>query len=231
MSGLEYQRMPPVKRAPKPAAEDFLAFAHRLADLSGAAILPYFRRSGAVKNKQAGVASIPSRRRTAPRSAPSARRSVPLPRPRHRRRGVCRGRRCRALPVADRSHRRHSRLHHGQPPVGHADRPCRSRQARAGHDGPALHARALLGRRASGAHARPGWHDTPYSRRAVARALADAVLTSTHPDLFAAPGEQARFDRVKARVRMTRYGGDCYGYCLLAAGFVDIVVEVGIEVL
>ena len=28
---------------------------------------------------------------------------------------------------------------------------------------------------------------------------------------------------------MTRYGGDCYGYCLLAAGFVDLVVEAGLK--
>ena len=26
---------------------------------------------------------------------------------------------------------------------------------------------------------------------------------------------------------MTRYGGDCYGYCLLAAGFVDLIIESG----
>jgi myo-inositol-1(or 4)-monophosphatase len=28
---------------------------------------------------------------------------------------------------------------------------------------------------------------------------------------------------------MTRFGGDCYGYCLLAAGFVDLVVEAGLK--
>ena len=28
---------------------------------------------------------------------------------------------------------------------------------------------------------------------------------------------------------MTRFGGDCYGYCMLAAGFVDIVVEAGLK--
>jgi myo-inositol-1(or 4)-monophosphatase len=28
---------------------------------------------------------------------------------------------------------------------------------------------------------------------------------------------------------MTRYGGDCYSYCLLAAGFVDLVVEAGLK--
>ncbi len=26
-----------------------------------------------------------------------------------------------------------------------------------------------------------------------------------------------------------RYGGDCYAYCLLAAGLVDIVVETGLK--
>ena len=28
---------------------------------------------------------------------------------------------------------------------------------------------------------------------------------------------------------MTRYGGDCYGYCLLAAGLVDVVIEAGLK--
>jgi myo-inositol-1(or 4)-monophosphatase len=59
--------------------------------------------------------------------------------------------------------------------------------------------------------------------------LSQAVLTSTHPDLFSSPKEQAAFGRIKARARMTRYGGDCYGYCLLAAGFVDVVVEAGLK--
>lgn len=59
--------------------------------------------------------------------------------------------------------------------------------------------------------------------------LADAILTTTHPDLFAAAAEAAAFARLKARARMTRYGGDCYGYCLLAAGFVDIIVEAGLQ--
>jgi myo-inositol-1(or 4)-monophosphatase len=59
--------------------------------------------------------------------------------------------------------------------------------------------------------------------------LAEAVLTSTHPDLFGIPKEHAGFGRLKARARMTRYGGDCYGYCLLAAGFVDLVVEAGLK--
>jgi histidinol phosphatase-like enzyme (inositol monophosphatase family) len=63
--------------------------------------------------------------------------------------------------------------------------------------------------------------------RACAR-LADATLTSTHPDLFSA-AEAARFKAVKARARMSRFGGDCYGYCLLAAGFVDVIIEAGLK--
>lgn len=59
--------------------------------------------------------------------------------------------------------------------------------------------------------------------------LEDAVLTSTHPDLFALGEEADGFARLKAKVRMTRFGGDCYGYCLLAAGFVDLVVEAGLK--
>ena len=47
--------------------------------------------------------------------------------------------------------------------------------------------------------------------------------------MFAAPAEAARFDALKSRARMTRYGGDCYGYCLLAAGFVDLIVESGLK--
>jgi histidinol phosphatase-like enzyme (inositol monophosphatase family) len=59
--------------------------------------------------------------------------------------------------------------------------------------------------------------------------LDQAVLTSTHPDLFAAGEEAQRFQALKGRVRMTRFGGDCYGYCLLAAGHVDLVVEAGLK--
>ncbi len=58
--------------------------------------------------------------------------------------------------------------------------------------------------------------------------LADAVLTTTHPDLLG-EAELEPFMRVKAQARMTRYGGDCYAYALLAAGFVDVVIESGLK--
>jgi myo-inositol-1(or 4)-monophosphatase len=69
--------------------------------------------------------------------------------------------------------------------------------------------------------------DRSIAARPCAR-LEDAVLSTTHPDLF--DGEEIeRFGRLKSSVRMTRFGGDCYGYCLLAAGFVDLVVEAGLK--
>jgi myo-inositol-1(or 4)-monophosphatase len=68
----------------------------------------------------------------------------------------------------------------------------------------------------------------PIKTRACA-SLADAILSTTHPDLFGGDGENDAFARLKSRVRMTRYGGDCYGYCLLAAGFVDLIVESGLK--
>jgi myo-inositol-1(or 4)-monophosphatase len=59
--------------------------------------------------------------------------------------------------------------------------------------------------------------------------LGGAVLYSTQPGMFADPREQAGFDRVAAAARMCRFGGDCYSYCLLAAGFIDLVIEGGLQ--
>ena len=33
----------------------------------------------------------------------------------------------------------------------------------------------------------------------------------------------------KSKARLTRYGGDCYAYCALAAGFIDLVIETNIK--
>jgi len=59
--------------------------------------------------------------------------------------------------------------------------------------------------------------------------LAQAHMAATHPDIFASSHERTVFDTFRQRVRDTRFGTDCYAYCLLAAGFIDIVVEAGLE--
>ena len=55
--------------------------------------------------------------------------------------------------------------------------------------------------------------------------LSDAILYSTVPEMFVEPNWKAGFEAVEAKVRMRRFGGDCYAYCLLAMGFIDIVIE------
>ena len=37
------------------------------------------------------------------------------------------------------------------------------------------------------------------------------------------------FGKVEQSVRLSRYGGDCYAYCMLAAGHVDLVIESGLK--
>jgi myo-inositol-1(or 4)-monophosphatase len=54
--------------------------------------------------------------------------------------------------------------------------------------------------------------------------LADAVLFTTSP-LLMQDADRKRFEKVEAEVRLSRYGGDCYAYCMLAAGHVDLVIE------
>ena len=57
------------------------------------------------------------------------------------------------------------------------------------------------------------------------RDLASGTLFSTTPDMFAPGVELDAFNALSKAVRLTRFGADCYGYCLLAAGHVDLVVE------
>ena len=54
--------------------------------------------------------------------------------------------------------------------------------------------------------------------------LGEAVLFTTSP-LLMNTADRAIFGRVEERVRLSRYGGDCYAYCMLAAGHVDLVIE------
>jgi len=59
--------------------------------------------------------------------------------------------------------------------------------------------------------------------------LSDAVLYTTSPQLFT-EDERERYRRVEAEAKLARYGGDCYAYCMVAAGLIDVVIEAGLEV-
>ncbi len=59
--------------------------------------------------------------------------------------------------------------------------------------------------------------------------VGDAVVACTDPRMFRTADERAAFDRVADRARLTRWGGDCYAYCLLAMGLIDIVIEASLH--
>ena len=61
-------------------------------------------------------------------------------------------------------------------------------------------------------------------RRRACTALDQAVLTCTHPSMFVGARLTA-FNALAGRCLMHRFGGDCYNYAMLAAGFIDLVVE------
>lgn len=66
----------------------------------------------------------------------------------------------------------------------------------------------------------------PLAARATAD-LAGATLFTTFPEVGTA-AERAGFEAVRDRVKLTRYGMDCYAYALVAAGQVDLVIEAGL---
>ena len=61
-----------------------------------------------------------------------------------------------------------------------------------------------------------------------ARALNQATVLTTFPEV-GSEVEGRAFHAVAAQARLTRYGMDCYGYALLAAGQVDLVIEAGLN--
>jgi histidinol phosphatase-like enzyme (inositol monophosphatase family) len=58
--------------------------------------------------------------------------------------------------------------------------------------------------------------------------LAEATLCTTTPALFHGD-RRAAYDQLEEAVRLARYGTDCYAYVMLAAGNIDLVVEVGLQ--
>jgi len=58
--------------------------------------------------------------------------------------------------------------------------------------------------------------------------LAAATLFATTPDMFKG-GDAAAFARMSAAAKLTRFGADCYAYGLLAAGFIDLVLEADLK--
>ncbi|MGR3757659.1 MAG: histidinol-phosphatase [Tranquillimonas sp.] len=76
------------------------------------------------------------------------------------------------------------------------------------------------------------WTEGPAGRHPLRtrppRPLSQAILMSTFPEI-GTEAEARAFRAVADRVRLTRYGMDCYAYMLVALGQVDLVIEAGLN--
>lgn len=218
-----------MSRTGRPAFNALLASAHALADLSGDIIRPYFRKSLAVANKGRDGSFDPVT--AADRAAERAiRKAVEAQWPEHGVIGEEMGRLredAQLRWVIDPIDGTRAFIM-GAPLWGtligllDADAPVLGLM-----DQPFTRERFWSGSKSSYLR-----HGDGKARRITTRdcpRLADAILSTTHPDLFAPGAEAEAFARLKQKARMTRYGGDCYAYCLLAAGLVDLVVEAGLQ--
>jgi myo-inositol-1(or 4)-monophosphatase len=102
----------------------------------------------------------------------------------------------------------------GVPVLGIMDQPYVGERFCAMRGGPALHMRA--------------GKSTPITTRACPT-LEQATAVTTGPEFLVSPGASAAWGEISTSARLIRYGGDCYNYALLAAGFVDIVIEEGLK--
>jgi histidinol phosphatase-like enzyme (inositol monophosphatase family) len=198
-----------------------VALAHRLADAAGAAILPHFRRLDGVDVK-ADATPVTAADRDAERAM---RALLAAERPDD---GIVgeefddvagAGGRAWVLDPIDGTKAFTAGkptfvtlialFETGVPVLGVIDQPY-LRERWVGHDGAAwLNGRPLATRRGGD--------------------LARAVLSSTAPELFESAADRAAFARVERRVAYVSWGGDAYAYGLVAAGCVDLVVEMQLK--
>lgn len=208
-------------------AVDFEAFVDDLAALSGTAIMPFFRTTLGVENKSLTAAFDPVTE--ADKAAEAAmRRKIRETFPAHGVMGEEFGSErldAEFVWVLDPIDGTKSfisgmtawgtligLLRNGQPCYGMMHQPF-TRERFSGDGGSAKW------RGASGARS---LHTRSCSR------LEEALLYTTNP-MMMEESDRARFAAVEAKVKLSRYGGDCYAYCMLAAGFVDLVIETRLQ--
>lgn len=202
---------------------DFAAFIEQLATAAGETIMPYFRTSLSVENKSSTHSLDPVTE--ADRGAEAVmRRMIKTTFPQHGIVGEEFGIEhedaeyvwvldpidgtksfISGLPVWGTLI---ALLHHGKPAFGMMHQPYIGERFY-GDNGAAIY-RGPSGRRHLG------------TRRCAT--LADAVLFTTSPQLMN-EADRASFRRVEQEAQLSRYGGDCYAYCMLAAGHIDLVIE------
>src|SRR5579863_10461774 len=198
-----------------------LAFAHRLADESGAIIRRYFRRKIAIDQK-ADLTPVTIADRAAERAM---RRLIKRQFPAHGIFGEEFGRADAdaeftwVLDPIDGTKSFISGVplfgtlialaHRGRPILGIIDQP-------------------ILRERWIGASGRPTTLNGAAIRVRPCARLGAATVFATSPDMFKG-GDAAAFARVGAAAKLVRFGADCYAYGLLAHGLIDLVIEASLK--
>ena len=59
--------------------------------------------------------------------------------------------------------------------------------------------------------------------------IKESILNTTSPYVFANRKDQKIFEKLAKEVKTVRLGGDCYSYCLLADGHIDLIIESGLK--
>ena len=220
-------------------AVDFAAFVERLAQVSGEVILPFFRTAIGAEDKSRGGVFDPVTE--ADRGAEAAmRRLIAQTFPAH---GVVGEEYGRDRPDAeyvwvldpiDGTKSFISGLptwgtliglmHHGVPVYGMMAQPF-TRERYFG-DGKRSRLRTLAPTRGE---APPTDWATRVLRARACPELSQATVMTTSPALIKDEADRAAYGRIERQARLVRYGGDCYAYCALAAGFVDLVIETNLK--
>lgn len=209
------------------ALQELIAFACGLADAAGAAILPFFRAGIAVENKRTEAFDpVTEADRQAERVI---RQQIEKTYPTHRIQGEEFGAGggksdlcwyidpidgTRAFVTGSPMWGVLIGLHDGRAPVlGIMDQPFTGER--------------FIGSR-FGAYL---WHKggTQQLQTRACADLAQAVVTTTHPDLLGTTAERDAYLAVADQCMLNRYGGDCYAYAMLAHGLTDLVIESGLN--
>ena len=220
-------------------AVDFAAFVERLAQVSGEVIVPFFRSAIGAEDKSKGGVFDPVTE--ADRAAEVAmRRLIGQTFPAH---GIIGEEYGQDRPEAeyvwvldpiDGTKSFISGLptwgtliglmHRGSPVYGMMCQPF-TRERYFG-DGKRARVRVLAPSRGD---APPSEWSTRGLRTRACGSLAEATVMTTSPALILDDADRRAYLRVEQAARLVRYGGDCYAYCALAGGFVDLVIETNLK--
>ncbi|MFT0862438.1 histidinol-phosphatase [Ancylobacter sp. G4_0304] len=209
------------------SAVDFEAFVQELATVSGQAILPFFRTALGVEDKSRGIAFDPVT--AADRAAEQAMRAlIQRSFPTHGIRGE-------EFP----DERLESEYIWVLDPIDGTKSFIAGLPAwgtligltRNGEPAYGMMHQPFIGERFYGDGATARYRGPAGERRLGVRdcaGLSEALMLTTSPRLMNLE-DRALYGVVEEKVQLARYGGDCYAYCMLAAGHVDLVIETNLK--